>query len=160
LGWDEERIETINLAAPMHDVGKVGIPDIILLKPGKLTPDEWEIMKKHSQYGYDILKGADSELLQMASVVALEHHEKWDGSGYPNQLRGEGISIYGRLTALADVFDALTSKRPYKESWSFEKTKDHIYSQSGIHFDPELTKIFLDLYSEMVKIKEEYIDEE
>ena len=122
MEWDEEEVELIKLAAPMHDIGKVGIPDRVLLKPGKLNTEEWDIMKKHTTYGYKILKDGDSKLLQMASIVALEHHERWDGLGYPNGKIKDEISILGRMTAIADVFDALTSNRPYKKAWSIKET--------------------------------------
>lgn len=158
LGWDEEESELVKLAAPMHDIGKVGIPDRVLLKPDKLTPAEWEIMKKHTVYGYEILKGGDSRLLQLASLVALDHHEKWDGSGYPHGKKETEISIYGRMTAIADVFDALTSDRHYKKAWSFESTKTYILDLKGRQFDPDLIDIFESEYDEIVRIKSEYKD--
>ncbi len=160
IGWKEEDIEIIKLAAPMHDIGKVGIPDRVLLKPGKLNKEEWEIMKKHTIYGYEILKGSDSKLLQVAALVALEHHERWDGTGYPYGKKGEKISIYGRMTALSDVFDALTSKRPYKPAWSLEKTIKFIKENKGKHFDPDLVDIFLKNVSDFIEIKERLKDEE
>ncbi len=160
LGWDEESVELIKLAAPMHDIGKVGVPDAILQKPDKLTPEEWIIMKKHTVYGYDILKDSESRLLQIAALVALEHHEKWDGSGYPYGKRGEEISIYGRMTALADVFDALTSDRPYKKAWDLEAAKSLITKLSGVDFDPELVEIFNQNFDEFARIKETYKDQE
>ncbi len=160
LGWNEEECEIIKLAAPMHDIGKVGIPDNILLKPGKLTEEERKVMEKHTIYGYEILKGSDSKLLQAAALVALEHHEKWDGSGYPYGKKGEEISMYGRMTALADVFDALTSVRPYKKAWSIEETVDFMLKQKGKHFDPDLVEIFLDSLDEFNDIKERLKDEE
>lgn len=159
LDWEEDRIETIKLAASMHDIGKVGISDTILLKPGKFNSGEWDIMQKHCIYGYEILKGAETELLQIASIVALEHHEKWDGTGYPNKLKGDVISVYGRMTAISDVFDALTSIRPYKEIWAFDKTYDFIKLQRGKYFDPAITDIFLKNFGKMIEIKEKYIDE-
>lgn len=122
LGLDESTVETILYAAPMHDIGKIGIPDQILLKPGKLDPEEWEIMKQHTVIGGKILEGSDAEFIQLAEVIALSHHEKWDGSGYPNGLKGSEIPLAGRITAIADVFDALTSKRPYKEPFSVGKS--------------------------------------
>ena len=160
LGWKEEDIETIKLAAPMHDIGKVGIPDRVLLKPGKLDDEEWEIMKKHTIYGYEILKDGDSKLLQVAALVALEHHEKWNGTGYPYGKKGKEISIYGRMTAVADVFDALTSKRHYKPAWSIEKTVNLIKEERGKHFDPDLVDIFLNNINDFIEIKERLKDEE
>ena len=157
--WPQARIELVQLASPMHDIGKVGIPDIILLKPGKLDDDERSVIEKHSQYGNEILKGADSELLQLASTIALQHHEKWDGSGYPVGLSGESILLEARMTAIADVFDALTSKRPYKEAWPFQKALDYILSEKGKHFDPDLVDFFLANADLMLKIKTEYKDE-
>lgn len=159
LGWSEERLELIQLAAPMHDIGKVGIPDHILLKEGALDPDEREVIKRHSANGYEILQGADSTLLQTAARIAIQHHEKWNGEGYPCGLAGEEISIEGRMTALADVFDALTSARPYKEPWPFDKALEYIASEKGKHFDPNLAQLFIDKAEEMIKIKKDYVDE-
>jgi HD-GYP domain-containing protein (c-di-GMP phosphodiesterase class II) len=160
LGWSEEQIETIRLAAPMHDIGKVGIPDAILQKPGPLTEDEWIIMRKHTEYGYNILDGSDSSLLAMAKELALDHHEKWDGSGYPNNKSGDKISLAGRITALADVFDALTSPRHYKPAWTTPRVTAHIAEQNGKHFDPDLTVIFLNNIDIMTKIRAEWQDPE
>lgn len=148
-GFSDAQAEQILNAAPMHDVGKIGIADSIMLKPDRLTDDEMNIMKTHPNIGADILGECDSDLLRLARSIALTHHEKWDGSGYPNGLAGEDIPIEGRIVALADVFDALTSKRPYKAAWSVEKTMDLIKSESGIHFDPTLVKL---LIQEMDKI--------
>lgn len=159
LNWTDEKIELIQLAAPMHDIGKVGIPDQILLKEGILDFDEREIIKKHSLFGFEILQGADSELLQLAATIAIQHHEKWDGSGYPEGLAGETISIEGRMTAIADVFDALTSIRTYKYPWSFEKAFEYINSEKGTFFDPTLADLFLANAPAMTKIKEDYKDE-
>ena len=142
----------------MHDIGKVGIPDRILLKPGKFDPEEWRIMKTHSLIGYEILKGDDSHLSEIAAIIALDHHEKWDGSGYPNSKKGANISIYGRISALSDVFDALTSKRPYKESWAFDEAFNYIRSQREIHFDPALTDMFFKNMDEIMKIRMNYTD--
>ena len=121
----------------MHDVGKIGIPDAILLKPGRLTSEEFEQMKKHAAIGAQILSKLTLPFITTCSHLAIEHHEKWDGSGYPNGIKGEEISIEGRIVAVADVFDALTSKRPYKEAWSVEKTVQHMQAQAGSHFDPD-----------------------
>ena len=147
-------------AAPMHDIGKIGIPDNILLKQGGLEVEEWEIMKSHAQIGADILSGDDSDLLRMAQEIALTHHEKWDGSGYPNNLKGEEIPLVGRLCAIADVFDALASDRPYKKAWSVEKVVDLIKSENGKHFDPALVDLFMQNIHEFIEIKEQYSEPE
>jgi CHASE2 domain-containing sensor protein len=144
-GMSEPEAEMLLYASAMHDVGKIGIPDRVLLKPGPLDPDEWEIMKTHTTIGADILSGSTSPLLQMAEQIALTHHEKWDGSGYPNGLVGEEIPLVGRICAVCDVFDALTSKRPYKDAWSVEEAVEEVRTQSGQHFDPALVKLFLEL---------------
>lgn len=159
LGLSAEDSEMIKLAAPMHDIGKVGVPDNILQKPGPLDDDEWVIMKKHTTFGHDILKDADSLLLEIAAVVALEHHEKWNGRGYPAGKAEEDISIYGRMVALADVFDALTSKRHYKDAWPRKRVMGLFREERGQHFDPTLVDIFLDRADDMYGIKEEYKDE-
>ena len=155
LGLDQAETEALLYAAPMHDVGKIGIPDKILLKPGKLDPDEWEIMKTHTTIGAKILRGSDFETIKMAEVIAISHHEKWDGSGYPNGLNGENIPIVGRIAAIADVFDALTTKRPYKDAYSFEKSFDIIKDMAnGGHFDPQVAKAFFDIEEEIVDIRQ------
>ena len=158
-GLSKAHSENILNAAPMHDIGKIGIADSIMLKPGKLTDEEFSIMKTHPQIGAEILGETDSELLCLAKVVSLTHHEKWDGTGYPNQLKGEAMPIEVRIVALADVFDALTSKRPYKEAWSVEKTMDYIRSQSGKHFDPELVIVIENELDKILSIKEKWLDE-
>lgn len=147
-------------AASMHDIGKIGIPDHILLKQGKLNAEEWEIMKTHTQIGADILSGDDSDLMIMAHNVALTHHEKWNGEGYPNRISGEVIPLVGRITALADVFDALTSARPYKKPWQIESAVELISSESGRHFDPDLVTLFLDKLPEIREINETYVEPE
>ncbi|NVJ53172.1 MAG: PAS domain S-box protein [Campylobacteraceae bacterium] len=146
-------------ASPMHDIGKVGIPDEVLNKPGKLDENEWEIMKTHSEIGYEILKNSSRPILQAAAIVSYTHHEKWDGSGYPLGLKGEDIHIYGRITAIADVFDALGSDRVYKKAWPLEKILNLFKEQSGKHFDPSLVKIFFDNLDEFLCVKEKYKDE-
>jgi response regulator RpfG family c-di-GMP phosphodiesterase len=158
LGWDADQVETIKLASPMHDIGKVGVPDNILQKPGPLDDDEWVTMKKHTTFGYEILKDADSILIEVAAIVALEHHEKWCGKGYPAGKKGEDISIHGRMVALADVFDALTSKRSYKEPWPRDRVEALLREERGVHFDPKLADIFLDQIDDMYGIKEAYRD--
>ena len=158
-GLDEERVDNLLHAAPMHDIGKIGIPDSIMLKPGKLTEEEFSIMKTHPQIGAEILGDDDSELIKLAKTVSLTHHEKWDGTGYPNGLKGEEIPIEGRITALADVFDALTSKRPYKEAWSVEDTLAYLKAQSGKHFEPKLVELLELELEHILQIKAQFKDE-
>jgi len=152
MSGDAKWIETIYHAAPMHDIGKIGIPDHILIKPGKLTDSEWEIMKQHPKIGAEIIDNRQSDLLKASTAIALTHHEKWDGSGYPYGLKEKDIPLAGRIVAIADVYDALRSKRPYKEAWSVEKAKEYITSQAGKHFDPELIFHFLEVHKEIEKI--------
>lgn len=142
----------------MHDIGKIGIPDRILLKPGKLESDEYEIMKTHSELGYKILKNSKRPLLQAAAVIAHEHHEKWDGSGYPRSLSGEQIHIYGRIIALSDVFDALSCERVYKPAWPMEKIIEFIRSERGKHFDPILVDLLMGNIDSFISIAQEYKD--
>jgi putative two-component system response regulator len=156
MGLDESTIETILYAAPMHDLGKIGIPDLILLKPAKLDPTEWEIMKQHTVIGAKILKDSDAEFIRLGETIAISHHEKWDGSGYPNSLKGIEIPIAGRITAIADVFDALTSKRPYKEPFSVEKSLAIIKEGRGNHFDPDVVDAFFAIFDEILIIKKQY----
>jgi len=148
------------LASPMHDVGKIGIPDRVLLKPGKLEADEWEIMKTHVEIGGEILSSDSAEIMQLARSIALTHHEKWNGSGYPNGLVGEDIPIQGRLAAICDVFDALTSERPYKKAWTVEDAAALIREESGSHFDPELATKFLEILPKIIEIRVAHADEE
>ncbi len=138
-----EMVDLIFAAAPMHDIGKIGIPDHILLKPGRLTPHEEELMRRHAAFGADILSGSSSPLIQMAATIARSHHERFDGSGYPDRLQGHDIPLAGRVAALADVFDALTSERPYKAAWPLERARDYIVEQRGRHFDPDCVDAFL-----------------
>ena len=156
FGMGEQQAELLRQAAPMHDVGKIGIPDAILLKPGRLTPDEFNHMKQHAAIGAQILANSSSPLLQLAHKLAIEHHEKWDGSGYPNGLKGEQISVEGRIVAIADVFDALTSKRPYKEAWGVEEALEHMQAQAGKHFDPHLINLFVNKLDAIIAIKNAY----
>jgi putative two-component system response regulator len=160
LGQSESACEMLIHATPMHDVGKIGIPDAILLKKGKLGPAEWEVMKTHTTIGAMILEGDSSDLLLLAKEIALSHHERWDGTGYPRALAGEGIPLAGRIVALADVFDALTSSRPYKEAWTVEKALDKIRSAAGSQFDPKLVEIFLDQLKAILSIRDSLRDEE
>lgn len=158
LRVNEEWADLIFHAAPMHDVGKIGIPDKILLKPGKLDSEEWEIMKKHSAMGGEILSGGTSDLMKMSESIALTHHEKWDGTGYPEGLKGEDIPLEGRIVAVADVFDALTSERPYKKAWTVEKSVALIEKESGKHFDPQVAEAFLKILPDILDIKERFAD--
>ncbi|SKB74396.1 PAS domain S-box protein [Malaciobacter marinus] len=157
-GLSEIEIDEIFTASPMHDIGKVGIPDSILNKPGKLDDKEWEIMKTHAQIGYEILKNSQRPMLKAAAIVSYTHHEKWDGSGYPNALRGEDIHIYGRITAIADVFDALGSDRTYKKAWPLENILNLFNEQKGKHFDPNLIDLFMDNLDEFLEIKDRLKD--
>jgi len=157
-GLSEEQAETILNAAPMHDIGKIGIPDRVLLKPGKLDAEEWKIMQSHVRIGAEILSGHQSDLMESARLIALHHHEKWDGSGYPGRLKGKEISIEGRICAIADVFDALLSERPYKKPWTIDQALDLIDDQTGKHFDPHLAPLMRKILPEILKIKEQFSD--
>lgn len=159
LGLNERVVENILYASPMHDVGKIGIPDRILMKPAKLDADEWDIMKQHTTIGASILEGAQAGFIELARVIAFTHHEKWDGSGYPQGLKGTRTPLAGRITAIADVFDALISKRPYKEPFSLEKSFSIIREGRGSHFDPEVVDAFFAVEGEIVAIKELYKEE-
>ena len=152
----DEHVEAILQAAPMHDVGKLGIPDSILLKPGRLTPEEFTVMKDHPGHGYDILKDSSSPVIQLAASIALNHHERFDGDGYPNGLKGEAIPREGRIVAVADVFDALTSVRPYKRAWPLEEARDHLIAGRGSHFDPTCVDAFLGAWDEVLAIRERF----
>lgn len=158
LGLSDELSELIRMASPMHDVGKIGIPDAILNKPAKLTPEEYEFIKKHTIIGHEILKSSNRKILQTAAVIALEHHEWWDGSGYPRKISGNEIHIFSRITALVDVFDALMHKRSYKEAWSLDKVCEFIKSGSGVQFDPLLVSVFFDNLDEIMSIADSYPD--
>lgn len=160
LGMSEDQQTLIIEAAPMHDIGKVGIPDSILLKPGKLDHSEFEIMKEHAQFGYNILNGSSSKLMQVGAEIALSHHEKYDGSGYPNGLKGDDISIYGRIVAVADVFDALTSSRPYKKPWPIEDAISFLTDNEGKHFDSNCVQAFLKDMNAILNIINKYKDTE
>jgi two-component system response regulator RpfG len=143
LNLDEQLCETIRLAAPMHDIGKIGIPDHILLKPGKLTTQEWFTMQSHAGYGYDILKNSSSHYIHTGAIIAYGHHERFDGKGYPQGLSREAIPIEARIVAVADVFDALRSARPYKKAWTLDRTLDYLETEKGKHFDPDCVNAFL-----------------
>ncbi len=157
-GLCEDDIDMLELASPMHDIGKIAIADAILNKPGKLTNEEFDIIKTHAQKGHDMLGISNRPLFKVASQIALTHHEKYDGTGYPNSLKGEDIPIFGRITALADVFDAIGSDRCYKKAWEMEKVLEFIKEQRGKHFDPKLVDIFFDNLDDILKIKEEHQD--
>lgn len=157
-GLDYKDVNILFMASPMHDIGKIGIPDAILNKPGKLTAEEWEIMKTHTQIGFNILKNSKRETLKAAGIVSYTHHERWDGTGYPLGLKGEKIHIFGRITAIADVFDALSSERVYKKAWSIEKILELFDEEKGKHFDPNLINIFMNNLDEFLIIKEKYKD--
>jgi two-component system, response regulator RpfG len=158
LGLAVETVHVLEVAAPMHDIGKIGIPDSILLKEGPLTPDEDGVMKGHPRIGYDILKGSPSKYLSMGAIIALGHHEKFDGSGYPNGLHREDIPIVARVVAVADVFDALVSERPYKRAWTIEEGFLYLEGQKGKHFDPRCVEAFLSGVDKVREIRREFAD--
>jgi len=158
LGMNSHEAEKLLYSAPMHDVGKIGIPDAILLKPNRLEGNEWTIMKQHTEIGERILSRSKNKLLQQAAIIALSHHEKWDGSGYPKGLSGTDIHLYGRIVAIVDVFDALTMERPYKKAWSIDSAVELINSESGKHFDPSLVELFNTHLPEILKIKSSHKD--
>ena len=160
LKMPKDWVDLVCDAAPMHDIGKIGVPDNILQKPGKLTPEEWEIMKKHPKFGADIIGNhSDSKLLNTAREIALYHHEKWNGTGYPEGLSGEDIPLVARIVSIADVFDALTSSRPYKRAWSFDEAVSLIIEESGRHFDPKLVKVFIESLPEFKYVMHTYRDD-
>ena len=158
-GLSEHQADVLYSAAPMHDIGKIGIPDGILQKPGKLTPEEWQIMRQHPAIGAGIIGKHEDPMLETARIVALTHHEKWDGTGYPRQLKGEAIPLVGRIVAIADVFDALTSERPYKKAWPVKDAADYIAAQSGLHFDPRLASAFLGILPSVLEVRDRYSDQ-
>jgi PAS domain S-box-containing protein len=157
-GLERKQLDNLFMASPMHDIGKVGIPDEILNKPGKLTDDEWIVMKTHSELGYKILKDSNRDILKAAAIISYHHHEKWDGSGYPRGLAGENIHIFGRITAIADVFDALGSDRVYKKAWPLDQILDFFEEQKGKHFQPELIELFMSNLDKFLEIRDTYID--
>lgn len=158
LGWDENACDLIMNASPMHDIGKIGIPDAILRKPGRLDPEEWEVMKTHTSIGGQLLEGDDSPLMRMARDIARSHHEKWDGSGYPDGLAGEQIPLAARIASLADVFDALTSPRPYKQAWPVDRATALIREQAGVQFDPVLVDVFMQKLPEVLQLRERFAE--
>ncbi|WP_424769069.1 HD domain-containing phosphohydrolase [Paenibacillus sp. sgz302251] len=158
LGMSEAEAEMLRSASPMHDIGKVAIPDAILQKPGKLTAEEFELMKSHAETGYRLLKNSKRPLMKAAAIVALQHHEKWDGSGYPQGLKGEDIHIYGRITAIADVFDALGSARIYKAAWELENILSLIREEQGKHFDPLVVDVFFEQLPLLLEVRDREAD--
>ncbi|MCQ6558530.1 HD domain-containing phosphohydrolase [Paenibacillus mendelii] len=158
-GLSAAEAEQLKLASPMHDIGKVAIPDAILLKPGKLTEDEFSFMKRHTEIGYNLLRNSGRALMKTAAFVAYQHHEKWDGSGYPNGLIGEEIHLYGRITAVADVFDALGSDRIYKKAWELDRILSLFAEERGRHFDPRLVDVLMEQLPKLLEIREQYQDE-
>ena len=159
MGLSESDQYLLLEAAPMHDIGKVGIADKILLKPGRLEPEEFEIMKRHATIGYELLQGSSSRVLQAGAEIARGHHEKFDGSGYPQGLKGEDIPIFSRIVAVADVFDALTSERPYKKAWDVEAAVDFLKAGSGSHFDPACVTAFLNAWDDVQRVRARYSEE-
>jgi len=158
MGRPSAECELVFQAAPMHDVGKIGIPDRILLKSGPLTADEFDLVKQHSVLGHHLLRGSDVELLETAATIALTHHERFDGSGYPNGASGEAIALPGRIVAVADTFDVLTSNRPYKDAWPVPLAWAWLHNQAGTHFDPACVAAFQDGESEVEAIRARYPD--
>ena len=158
IGLNPSEVELLRSASPMHDIGKIGIPEAIINKPAKLTTEEFEVIKTHTIIGHDILKGSDRSILKAAAIIAEQHHEKWDGSGYPYGLKGENIHIYGRITAIADVFDALDHKRSYKLPWGLKDIKEYFIENSNIHFEPRLVDLLIDNIDEFIEIRELYPD--
>lgn len=155
-GGTEAEQQLVFYAAPLHDIGKIGIPDSILLKPARLTTEEFNVMKTHAEIGYNIMSNAESQYLKAGATIALSHHEKYNGSGYPRGLTGEDIPFLGRVVAVADVFDALTSHRPYKKTWTFKEASDYLTEERGKHFDPKLIDLFTSNIEQIRKIYQRY----
>ena len=158
LGYSDIESEKIKSASPLHDLGKIGIPDYILHKPGALTPEEWKTMQSHVEIGYELVRYSNQDILKYAALISYQHHEKWDGSGYPNGLKGEEIHLIGRIAAVADVFDALAHDRCYKKAWPLENVLTFIDEQSGTHFDPQVVQAFKKHQAQIVAINERYKD--
>lgn len=155
-GWDPEQAAMLELAAPMHDTGKIGIPHTILCKPGKLDEAEWEIMRTHPRIGHDILVKSRAPVFQLAAEVALAHHERWDGTGYPQGLAGKEIPESARIVAIADVFDALSMRRPYKEPWPLDRIMQALHDGTGSHFDPEMAPVFASILPQVLQVKQRW----
>jgi putative two-component system response regulator len=158
LGYADKAAEDLLVAAPMHDIGKIGIPDRVLLKAGALDDDEWAIMKRHCEIGFSILSGSDSDFISLGATIAYTHHEKWDGTGYPNRLGGENIPLAGRIITIADVFDALSSRRPYKAAFSLETSFGIIREGRGRHFDPQVVDAFFGAQDRILAVMEKFQD--
>lgn len=158
VGMSTQEAEVLMHASPLHDLGKIGIPDAILNKPAGLDEEEWHVMKSHTQIGYDLLGNSERDILRTGGLISLQHHEKWDGSGYPEGLKGDEIALCARITSLADVYDALSSERVYKEAWPEEKVLEYIRDNSGSHFDPNLVEVFFELFDEIKAIQESFKD--
>lgn len=158
LGMSKEEAELLKMASPMHDIGKVAIPDRVLNKPGKLTDEEFKIMQHHTLIGYNLLKKSNRHILKTAAIVAYEHHEKWNGRGYPRGIKGEDIHIYGRITAIADVFDALGSERVYKKAWELDRILQLLKEERGEHFDPQVVDAFFRQLPAILRVREQYAD--
>jgi len=159
LGLTQAECDDIEYAAPMHDIGKIGIPDGVLLKPGKLNAQEWEIMQSHTTIGYEILSNSQSKYMQMGAVIALYHHERFDGKGYPNGLRGSDIPLIARIVTVADVYDALVSVRPYKDAWPVDETIEYLKAQAGTQLDPKCVEAFCVRIPQIMQIQKDYADE-
>ncbi len=159
-GWDPDSADMLELAAPMHDTGKIGIPHTILCKPGKLDEQEWDVMRTHPRIGYDILVKSQAPVFQLAAEIALNHHERWDGSGYPCGLRGEAIPMSARIVAVADVFDALSMRRPYKEPWPLARVMEALHEGAATHFDPALVPLFESILPQILEIKRRWDERE
>ncbi|WP_334313357.1 HD-GYP domain-containing protein [Psychrosphaera algicola] len=157
-GLPAKQAEQLKMASPLHDVGKIGIPDSILNKPAKLDPEEWAIMQTHAQLGFDILTQSQNEILQLGAIIAQQHHERWDGKGYPAGLAKENIEIAGRITAIADVFDALASERCYKPAWPLDKVLNLLKEERGKQFEPKLVDILLEHVDEFIAIRDAFPD--
>lgn len=158
LGLDEEQADLLRMASPMHDIGKIAIPDHILNKPGKLTEDEYKFIQTHTNIGHQLLVASKRELLHTAAIIAQQHHEKWDGTGYPHGLRGEDIHIFGRITSVADVFDALSTERVYKQEWSMDRIQQFFLAEKGKHFDPAIVDVFFEVLPQLLQIRQELMD--
>lgn len=158
IGLERDEAETIELAAPLHDIGKIGIPDGILLKPGRLDAPEWDVMQRHPVIGHEILKGSASKYVRMGALIALGHHERYDGKGYPNGLEGDHVPLCARIVSVADVYDALTSKRPYKKAWKPDEAFEYLRAQRAKHFDPRLVDAFLGMKEKVVEVQRDFQD--
>jgi len=158
IGLERDEAETIELAAPLHDIGKIGIPDGILLKPGRLDESEWNVMQRHPLIGHEILKGSASKYVRMGALIALGHHERYDGKGYPSGLDGDHIPLCARIVAVADVYDALTSRRPYKKAWRPDDAFEYLRAQRGKHFDPHLVDAFLGMKDKVLEVQRDFQD--